>query len=206
MSDSPKQKGLNTSNVGKSSPAREVDVYAGRPAQGHSGNLTGNRRILKDTAADIFNRMQQWKVHQDRGCIVISNIFNLRMEKLGIQFPDQLGILVKELKHLCEQMFDIVEGFKIKLRNLTAISVLEKGNSTPLFISWTTEHFCKITEKILRAYQKEQKLHQSLLLRIADSMDPDILLFYLSCWTYQPYLDHTIEKELHCMIKETRHV
>jgi len=58
----------------------EVDVYAGRPAQGHSGNLTGNRRILKDTAADIFNRMQQWKVHQDRGCVLISNIFNLRME------------------------------------------------------------------------------------------------------------------------------
>jgi len=64
----------------------------------------------------------------------------------------------------------------------------------------------KVTEKILRAYQKEQKLHQSLLLRIADSTDPDILLFYLSCWTYQPYLDHSIEKELHCMIKETRHV
>lgn len=60
-----------------------MDIYAGRPAQGHSGNLTGNRRILKDTAADIFNRMQQWKVHQDRGCVVISNIFNLRMERLA---------------------------------------------------------------------------------------------------------------------------
>lgn len=58
----------------------EVDVYAGRPAQGHSGNLTGNRRILKDTAADVFNRMQTWKVHQDRACVVISNIFNLRMK------------------------------------------------------------------------------------------------------------------------------
>ncbi|NP_001192096.1 cyclin-dependent kinase 2-interacting protein [Acyrthosiphon pisum] len=206
MSDSPRPKGLNTSIVGKSSPAREVDVHAGRPAQGHSGNLTGNRRILKDTAADIFNRMQQWKIHQDRGCVVISNIFNLRMEMSNIKFPDQLEGLVKELKKLCEQMFDIVEGLKIKLKNLTAVSVLEKGNSTPLFISWTTEHFCKVTEKILRAYQKEHKLHQSLLLRIADNTDPDILLFYLSCWTYQPYLDHSIEKELHCMIKETRHV
>jgi len=40
--------------------------------------------------------------------------------------------------------FDIVEGLKIKLKNLTAISALEKGNSTPLFISWTTEHFCMV--------------------------------------------------------------
>jgi len=64
----------------------------------------------------------------------------------------------------------------------------------------------KVTEKILRAYQEEQKLHQSLLLRVADSTDPDVLIFYLSCWTYLPYLDHSIEKELHCMIKETRHV
>lgn len=64
----------------------------------------------------------------------------------------------------------------------------------------------KITENILRSYQKEQNLHQKLLLRIADIMDPDVLLLYLSCWTYQPYLDHSIEKQLHCMIKETRHV
>lgn len=58
----------------------EVDVYAGRPAQGHSGNLTGNRRILKDTTADIFNHIQTWKSCQDRGCILISNIFNLRLQ------------------------------------------------------------------------------------------------------------------------------
>lgn len=63
-----------------------------------------------------------------------------------------------------------------------------------------------MVEQMLRAYQKEQQLHQSLLLRIADSTDQDILLFYLSCWTYQPYLDHSIEKQLHCMIKETRHI
>lgn len=121
---------------------------------------------------------------------------------------------------------DIVEGLKIKLKNLKAVSTLEKGNSTPLFISWTTEHFCKVKitilldtkcakvflstgkmiENILKAYQKEQSLHQKLLLRIADSRDTDALLFYLSCWTYQPYLDHSIEKQLHCLIKETRHV
>lgn len=110
------------------------------------------------------------------------------------------------------------------------MSVLEKDNTAPLFISWTTEHYCmikitkilllkfnifytiniistgKVTEQILRAYEKEQKLHQSILLKIADCMESDMLLFYLSCWTYQPYLDHIIEKQLHCMIKETRHV
>lgn len=128
------------------------------------------------------------------------------MQSPDVQFPDQLSGLVKELKKLCEHMSDIVEGLHVKLKNLTAVSALEKDNSTPLFISWTTEHFCKVTEQILRAYQKEQKLHQSLLLRIADNMNPDTLLFYLSCWTYQPYLDHSIERQLHCMIKETRHV
>jgi hypothetical protein len=194
MSETPMNKGLNTS-IGKSSPAYEVDVHAGRPAQGHSGNLTGNRRILKDTAADVFNRMQTWKSHQDQGCVIISNIFNLRMELPNVQFPDQLSGLS-----------DIVEGLNIKLKNLIAVSALEKGNSTPLFISWTTEHFCYITNIILRAYQKQQKLHQSLLVKIADCMDADSLLFYLTCWTYQPYLDHSIEKQLHCMIKETRHV
>lgn len=121
---------------------------------------------------------------------------------------------------------DIVEGLQVKLKNLKAVSALEKGNSIPLFISWTTEHSCtvknnnfitnmldthkffftgKIIGNILRAYQKEQYLHQKLLPRIADCMDPDSLLFYLSCWTYQPYLDHSIEKQLNCMIKETRH-
>ncbi|XP_025418370.1 cyclin-dependent kinase 2-interacting protein-like isoform X2 [Sipha flava] len=204
MSDSPRPKGLNTS-VGTSSPA-QVDVYAGRPAQGHSGNLTGNRRILKDTAADIFNRMQQWKVYQDQGSVVISNIFNLRMDMPNVKFPDELSSLVSELKKLGEKMLYIVEGLQAKLKNLIAVAALEKDNTTPLFISWTTEHFCKIIKIVLKAYQKEQKLHQSLLLRIADSMDPDVLLFYLSCWTFQPYLDHSIEKQLHCMIKETRHV
>lgn len=64
----------------------------------------------------------------------------------------------------------------------------------------------EMIENILKAYQKEQSLHQKLLLRIADSRNFDALLFYLSCWTYQPYLDHSIEKQLHCLIKETRHV
>ncbi|VVC40163.1 Hypothetical protein CINCED_3A012175 [Cinara cedri] len=204
-SETPKHKGLNTS-IGKSSPAHEVDIYVGRPAQGHSGNLTGNRRILKDAAAEIFNCIQTWKAHQDRGCILISNIFNLRVQSPDIKFPDQLAGLVSELKKLCEQMSNIIEGLGIKLINLNAVSALEKGSITPLFISWSTEHFCKITEQLLRAYKKEQKLHQNLLLKIADSTDTDSLLFYLSCWTYQPYLDQSIEKKLHNMIKETRHV
>lgn len=204
MSESPKHKEINKS-IGKSSPARDVDVNAGRTAQGHSGNLTGNRRILKDATADIFNRTQIWKIHQDNGSIAISNIYKLRVKSPDVKFPDELGGFVSELKKLCEQMSDIVEGFQIKLKNLIAVSALEKSNSTPLFISWTTEHFCKIIGNILRAYQKQQNLHQKLLLKIADCMDPDSLLFYLSCWTYQPYLDHSIEKQLNCMIKETRH-
>ncbi|XP_050543007.1 cyclin-dependent kinase 2-interacting protein-like [Daktulosphaira vitifoliae] len=205
MTETPKNKVLNQ-NIGKSSPAHVVDVYAGRPAQGHSGNLTGNRRILKDSSAEIFNYMQNWKLYQDRGCVVISNIFNLRLELTGVRFPDRLSGLVNELKTLCDKMAEVVKNLKIKLKNLIAVSVLEKSNATPLFISWTAGHFCKVTEGLVEAYQKELKLHQSLLLRIADCTDPNVLLFYLSCWTYQPYLDHSIEKQLHCMIKETRHV
>ncbi|XP_050421769.1 cyclin-dependent kinase 2-interacting protein-like [Adelges cooleyi] len=205
MAETPRNNRLNPL-VGKSSPAHEVNIYAGRPAQGHSGNLTGNRRILKDTAADIFNGMQNWKHHQDKGCVVISNIFNMRLELPNVKFPDRLSGYVSELKQLCEQMAEIVEGFQTKLKNLTAVSALEKSSSAPLFISWTTEHFCKITRAIVEAYQQELKLHQSLLLRIADCTDPDVLLFYLSCWTHQPYLDISLEKQAHCMIKETGHV
>lgn len=36
--------------------------------------------------------------------IVSLLIFYIQFHRLGIQFPDQLGSLVKELKNVCEQM------------------------------------------------------------------------------------------------------
>lgn len=70
------------------------------------------------------------------------NYFNLSTKKKNLLISDNLLFFQS----------DIVEGLKIKLKNLKAVSALEKGNPTPLFISWTTEHFCKI--KITKLFIK----------------------------------------------------
>jgi len=53
------------------------------PIRQHSqGNLTGSERKLKDGAADLNNYMDKWSLLNTEGSNLISDMANLKLEKM----------------------------------------------------------------------------------------------------------------------------
>ncbi|KAM9294314.1 cyclin-dependent kinase 2-interacting protein [Gastrophryne carolinensis] len=189
--------------------------------------VTGSARKIKDNAADWHNLMLKWESYNDNAFGVANKIVNLRIsavsyEKMLVDDPTSGNEAAakdkEELERLCTQLVDILENMQqiqVKMEKLTltfkGVCDLEdfqcrNDEARPvLFQTWPTALFYETSQKMSDMYKKEISLKRTIAGEIAHASDQDLLLVYLSCWLYQPYIDNSVKVLLESMLLETGH-
>ncbi|XP_068110736.1 cyclin-dependent kinase 2-interacting protein [Hyperolius riggenbachi] len=188
--------------------------------------LTGSARKIKDNAADWHNLMQKWETYNDNAFSVANKIVNLKISTLSYEkmlvddtvSGDENVKDKAELEKLCSELVDILgsmQQIQTKMEKLTAtmkgVRDLEDYQSRgeaarpPLFHTWPTALFYETSQKMSDMYKKEISLKSTIVGEIAHTSDQDLLMVYLSCWLYQPYVDNSIKVLLESMLLETGH-
>ncbi|KAM4625630.1 cyclin-dependent kinase 2-interacting protein isoform 1-T2 [Polymixia lowei] len=123
-----------------------------------------------------------------------------------------------ELEEECSKLLDIVDkmvGIVAKMERLLAsqrgIMDLEEfqfgaeGRQAPLFHSWPTAQFVKVSCQMFDAYSQELRLKNTILQELAHTVTSDLSMVYLSCWVYQPYIQPQTRLTLEALLLETGH-
>ncbi|XP_075047970.1 cyclin-dependent kinase 2-interacting protein [Mixophyes fleayi] len=189
--------------------------------------LTGSARKIKDNVADWHNLMLKWETCNDTAFSAASKIVNLKISTLSYEkmlldhtLPsnENADKNKEELERLCSELLDLLENMKQIQMKMEKLSSTFKGvceleafqcsgkDSRPvLFHTWPTTHFYETSVKMSEMYKKEISLKSVIVGEIAHTSDQELLLVYLSCWLYQPYVDNSIKVLLESMLLETGH-
>ncbi|XP_018416606.1 PREDICTED: cyclin-dependent kinase 2-interacting protein [Nanorana parkeri] len=188
--------------------------------------LTGSARKIKDNAADWHNLMLKWENLNESGFGLGSKIVNLRISNLSYEKmlvddsgPGNENVEGKEeLERMCSELVDILESMQqiqMKMEKLTltfkgvchleAFQCRGEASCPILFHTWPTSLFYETSQKMSEMYKKEMALKRTIVSEIAHTPDQDLLMVYLSCWLYQPYIDNNIKILLESMLLETGH-
>ncbi|CAI9607110.1 unnamed protein product, partial [Staurois parvus] len=188
--------------------------------------LTGSTRKVKDNAADWHNVMLKWENLNDSAFGVASKIVNLRISNLSYEkmladdtLPGNQNVKDKEeLERMCSELVDILESMQqiqMKMEKLTStfkgvcdLEAFQCRGETPcpvLFHTWPTSLFYETSQRMSDMYKKEMALKRTIVGEIAHTADQDLMMVYLSCWLYQPYVDNSIKVLLESMLLETGH-
>ncbi|XP_066463578.1 cyclin-dependent kinase 2-interacting protein isoform X1 [Eleutherodactylus coqui] len=189
--------------------------------------LTGSARKIKDNAADWHNLMLKWEKTNETAFSAASRIVNLKIsvqsyEKMLIDDTvtahENTGKDKEELEGLCLQLLELLEKMQqiqLKMEKLTStfkgvcdLEAYQCSGENPrpiLFHTWPTTLFYETSLKMSEMYKKEISLKAMIVGEIAHTSDQDLLMVYLSCWLYQPYVDNSIKVLLESMLLETGH-
>ncbi|KAM8920686.1 cyclin-dependent kinase 2-interacting protein [Pelodytes ibericus] len=189
--------------------------------------LTGSARKIKDTAADWHNLMLKWENYNNNSFDTANKIVNLQIstqsynKMLLDNAVDHNGSGDKdklELEKICTDLLHILENMEqIQLRmdklsftlkgvcDLEAYQCSRNASKPILFHTWPTPLFYETSIKMSEMYKKEMSLKRKIVEDIAHTPDQDLLMVYLSCWLYQPYVDNSIKVLLESMLLETGH-
>ncbi|KAM4014368.1 cyclin-dependent kinase 2-interacting protein [Anomaloglossus baeobatrachus] len=185
--------------------------------------LTGSARKIKDNAADWHNLQLRWESCNDAAFGPANKIVNLRIsgqsyEKLILDdaAPAQTSPDKQELQGLCSELLDQLEKMiqiQLKMEKLTStfkgvceLEDYQRRGEEPgpvLFHTWPTAVFYETSFKMSEMYKKEITLKKTIVGEIAHTAEQDLLMVYLSCWLYQPYVDSKVLLE--SMLLETGH-
>ncbi|XP_072283673.1 cyclin-dependent kinase 2-interacting protein [Pyxicephalus adspersus] len=189
--------------------------------------LTGSARKIKDNVADWHNLMLKWENLNDSAFGLASKIVNLRVSLLSYEkmlvddtSPTNENIHQdkEELERMCSELVDILQSMhqiQMKMEKLTstfkgvcdleAFQCRGEASCPVLFHTWPTSLFYETSQKMSDMYKKEMSLKRTIVGEIAHTPDQDLLMVYLSCWLYQPYVDNSIKVLLESMLLETGH-
>lgn len=189
--------------------------------------LTGSARKIKDNAADWHNLMLRWESSNDAAFSAASKIVNLKISALSYEklllddaasAQENTGKDKEELERLCSELLDLLERMQQiqqKMEKLTStckgvcdLEAYQCSGDQPrpiLFHTWPTALFYETSLKMSEMYKKEISLKTTIVGEIAHCSDQDLLMVYLSCWLYQPYVDNSIKVLLESMLLETGH-
>ncbi|XP_060552433.1 cyclin-dependent kinase 2-interacting protein-like [Ruditapes philippinarum] len=190
------------------------------PIQNRQGNLTGSARKLKDGAADLHNLTQKWQVLNVDGANVVSEIANIKLEKILGQ--DEEGekarvMLPESLLHLCEKLENLLKRMEKICDRLCGLSEMSKGVSQLehhsnhdddeiiLFQTWNVDRFATVFTEISEMYSKELKLKQCISENICHGNDRQTIMFYNAAWVHEPYIESNMKLLLESMLVETKH-
>ncbi|KAI1895015.1 hypothetical protein AGOR_G00101920 [Albula goreensis] len=172
----------------------------GMPTSGRKSAVSGSGRKLKDNAADWHNYILKWEKLNDEGSTIANQIVNLRLSKETGKEADiavecdstavtqptaDLAVPNRELEDRCTALVDILE----KMAHL--VSKMEKlcssaegvcdleafqqdrtGVCAPLFHTWTTKCFAKVSAQLLHSYTTELALKRAIVAEMAHSSNP----------------------------------
>ncbi|XP_053331578.1 cyclin-dependent kinase 2-interacting protein [Spea bombifrons] len=189
--------------------------------------LTGSARKIKDSAADWHNLMLKWENYNNMAFNAANKIVNLKISSKSYEEMLLDGAVPNatsldndrlELETLCSELLGTLENMKqvhLKMEKLSStlkgVCDLEayqcsRNASRPvLFHTWPTPLFYETSVKMSEMYKKEISLKRTIVEQIAHTTDQDLLMVYLSCWLYQPYIDSSIKVLLESMLLETGH-
>ncbi|KAJ8289418.1 hypothetical protein GJAV_G00001080 [Gymnothorax javanicus] len=197
--------------------------------------VSGSARKLKDSAADWHNFTLKWDRLNDEGSTIANQIVNLKLSKesakeADIAVEDGLTSLTQqtaslsatataaELEGKCAALLEILEKMAHLVSKMEKLASSAKGVCDlrqyqqecsgvcePLFHTWSASHFEEVSSHLLRCYKQELELKEVIVGEIAHTCSAELGLVYLSCWLYQPYLEHSCKLQLESMLLETGH-
>ncbi|KAM3919157.1 cyclin-dependent kinase 2-interacting protein [Leptodactylus fuscus] len=189
--------------------------------------LTGSARKIKDNAADWHNLILKWENCNDTAFSAASKIVNLKISSLSyekmllddvVSAHENTAKDKEEMERLCAELLDLfgkMQQIQLKMEKLTStfkgVCDLEAyqcsgDNPKPIhFHTWPTTLFYETSLKMSEMYEKEIFLKKTVVGELAHTSDQDLLMAYLSCWLYQPYIDSSIKVLLESMLLETGH-
>ncbi|XP_005093101.2 cyclin-dependent kinase 2-interacting protein [Aplysia californica] len=201
-----------------SSPVAQVKHHG-------AGNLTGDLRKVKDTAADFHNLTMKWNALNSQGMDIVTRIANIKIEKVfNVQDlsedSQQTQQLPPELNPLCDLLsgvVDAMEKIEVKLRSkvemmegLIALKQFQKlkseSESPVLFVTMTLQDVACTVRSVYEMYSKELHFKRQLCGQIAHAGTRDTMMFYSVSWMHQPYIDCVAQDFLRALLKETGHV
>ncbi|XP_063295882.1 cyclin-dependent kinase 2-interacting protein [Pelobates fuscus] len=189
--------------------------------------ISGSARKIKDNAADWHNLMLKWETCNNTGFDAANKIVNLKISTKSynemlldntLSTNDGMDKDKVELENCCTELLDNLQNMEHILVRMEKLSSTLKGvcdleayqcsrnvSKPILFHTWPTKLFYETSIKMSEMYKKEMSLKKTIAGHIAHTSDQDLLMVYLSCWLYQPYIENSIKVLLEGMLLETGH-
>lgn len=170
--------------------------------------LTGSARKIKDNAADFHNVILRWDRLNDEGFTVATRISNIR-SSTPPGGADELQTECSKLQEVVQKMAALVSKLDRLLDSHSGLTELDqfktKGQTQPLFQTWTTEDFEIWARSVKSWFSSELDLKRRILQDLAHCDNPDVNLVYLSLWLHQPHLPVRTSLDLEGLLLETGH-
>lgn len=164
-------------------------------------NLTGNARLVRDLAADIYASVQQWNAAYLQGVSVLKNI---TQEKRDAAYSQKLQELCDNLENVCKGLDAVTKNLEEITHRMKVVSQLNKSTDE-LFGTWPTVKFGEVSELIYNAYRAEARIKWKILEDVAHFHGESWMMLCLATWIHQPYVPEDITIALEAMLKETGH-
>uniref|UniRef100_A0A1E1XI88 Putative cyclin-dependent kinase 2 n=1 Tax=Amblyomma aureolatum TaxID=187763 RepID=A0A1E1XI88_9ACAR len=191
-----------------------VSDRSGTPAR---GNLTGISRKIKDSCADIYNFSQRWDTLRANGAVLMNRIAGAKLKSLQVKesdTADETEASEEKLLELCSlllavwtEMEELVNKMTVVVNNLAAVVDLHNSSSSLRvddvpFTTWPVERFYETACDVVSAFAKELGVKKCLVQEVAMQADEKALSFYVTVWTYQPYIDGETQLSLEALVHE----
>ncbi|KDR21356.1 cyclin-dependent kinase 2-interacting protein-like [Zootermopsis nevadensis] len=180
------------------------------------GNLTGNARRVRDAAADFHNLIQEWNVQHLLGVQILNTVMAMKLPVLievaaegsSQIYPEGLEAQCEQLDEVIQVMNKIVGQLQTVAQQMHSVEKLEKlqnTNKTPMFLTWSSDRYGKVSDEIYEAYRLELIAKNRVKNNIAHCCTKEALMYHTATWVHQPYIDSNVDLLLESILHETGH-
>ncbi|XP_015912233.2 cyclin-dependent kinase 2-interacting protein [Parasteatoda tepidariorum] len=174
-----------------------------------SKNLTGNKRIIRDSCIDLHTNVQLWRritINMHSTILAISQIRQKQLsgeelhpeDKLKVNTFEELSLMSNQLEENLKNLESIVSKMEKNMQKLNALSTLSKSQLSESsfdsdeipFQSWPLSKFCSMSEEIEGMYKEELKTKMNICRELCIVQDRSTLCFFETCWKYEPNIDN----------------
>lgn len=183
------------------------------PLSSQQGQLTGLPRRVRDTAADLFNSIQEWNKLHIGGMCEIHLIKNIKLDEIEKKkedhnlYPEGLQEHCDKLEQICNELKLVVSKMRLILKNFEAIMQLEgmKKVLRPIFITWSAEKYVTTVQGLVESYEREVLLKEHVKENIGHAGKKEDVMLQCALWAHQPYIASDLDFMIEAMLKETGH-
>lgn len=174
-------------------------------------NLTGILRQRKDKVADFINLVAKWEAANAEGSHLVTKIANVKLDHLfateSLEIPASLEKEVTKLESFISILAEVAERMDGLSLEFAALDQLDHSlEETSPLTSDVDRALPDLMSKFSDQFQKEFKVKRSVYENIAHVTTRHQMMFYVSAWTHEPYIDNQdLRYSLSLMKKATGH-
>jgi len=177
-------------------------------------NLTGILRQRKDKVADFINLVAKWEAANAEGSHLVTKIANVKLDHLfatetmqSHEIPASLEKEVTKLESIISILAEVAERMDGLCLEFAALNQLDHSlEETSPLTSDVDRALPDLMSKFSGQFQKEFKVKRSVYENIAHVTTRHQMMFYVSAWTHEPYIDNQdLRYSLSLMKKATGH-